>query len=66
MDNITLLTKLGEGSFATVYKGKVRGSDSSSQQPVAVKELKQRGLTFDELVALSEVAALRAAGRGLC
>jgi len=63
MDNITLLTKLGEGSFATVYKGKVRGSDSSSQQPVAVKELKQRGLTFDELVALSEVAALRAAGR---
>ena len=68
MDNITLLTKLGEGSFATVYKGKVRGGSSSSstsslQQPVAVKELKQRGLTFDELVSLSEVAALRAAGR---
>lgn len=68
MDNITLLTKLGEGSFATVYKGKVRGGSSSTstsslQQPVAVKELKQRGLTFDELVSLSEVAALRAAGR---
>lgn len=62
MDTIQLVTKLGEGSFATVYKGKIRGS-TTTQQPVAVKELKQRGLTFDQLVSLSEVAALREAGR---
>jgi len=62
MDTIQLVTKLGEGSFATVYKGKIRGS-TTLQQPVAIKELKQRGLTFEQLISLSEVAALREAGR---
>jgi len=59
MADFQLLSKLGEGSFATVYKARLRGSGAL----VAVKELRERGLSFERLVALPEVAALRAAGR---
>ena len=55
LNEFRIIQKLGEGSFADVYKVK----SLKDQQFYAEKRLKKRYRSFEEVKQLSEVAALR-------
>jgi len=58
MDKLQFLSRLGAGSYATVYKAR----ENDTGQIVAVKEFKESNLTLDLLLNNPEIYILRQAG----
>lgn len=58
MDKLQFLSRLGSGSYATVYKAR----ETDTGQLVAVKEFKDGNFTFETLLYIPEVYVLRQAG----
>lgn len=58
MEAYELISRQGVGSYAVVWKARERGTG----RLVAIKELKQTCATWEEVVAMKEVAVMRAVG----
>lgn len=54
MENYTILSEIGSGTYGTVYKAK----DNKTQEVVAIKHMKQKYRSWSEAISLKEVKSL--------